>query len=142
MPRGVKPQPKPKPRSALTGKVPAGLSAEAARIYKALAAELAVEGYAAQTDWRTVAMVANAEADVKKMEEEVGGLSSFMTVGSAGQSSVHPLVKELRTQRAALANLYGALLMTPRSRSSAKITEQQARTAASKGDSLEDFLNE
>lgn len=62
--------------------------------------------------------------------------------GSAGQSVVHPIVKELRTQRGALMDLYGSLLMMPRSRSSAKITEGQRNSSAARSDALEDFLDE
>ncbi len=142
MPKGVKPRPKAQPRAILGMRVPAGLSKEEAKVYKALTRELVIEGYVCQIDWRVVALVAKAEVSVSRMEAEASALESFVSLGSAGQATVHPIVKELRTQRGALADLYAILLMTPRSRSSAKITEQQRATAASKSDELEEFLDE
>ncbi len=141
MPRGVKPSPKALPRSPLTDRVPAGLSGVASKVYKQLAKELATEGYACQADWRTVSLTASTQAHVDRLRAEVEALEE-LTVYTKGGAKIHPLVTELRAACAQLAALYAQLLLTPRSRSASRMTEQQSRSAASKSDSLEDFLGE
>lgn len=140
MPRGPKPRPKLVPCERLGAEAPRELRGRARAIYKVLAEELAAEGFAWRCDWRAVALTARAEALAERLEDEVSRLDS-LAVETRTTTRVHPLVAELRAAQAQLAALYGALLLTPRSRSASRLTESQFRQAGKRGDELEEFLN-
>lgn len=118
-----------KPREPLAATPPAELklSGRAKQIYSQFAKRLRAEGFASAADARTVALASMSAALVERMEEEVAALSSLTVHGSTGQTRPHPLLGELRSERAHLASLLGALFMTPRARSSARMTEAQMR---------------
>jgi phage terminase small subunit len=130
-------RPKAQPRSPLTPDAPKELTGRARAIYRKLAEELALEGYVCQSDWRTVALTAKTEAHAERIES---AMEDEELVGKDGR--LHPLALELRQVRAQLAQLYGALFLTPRSRSSSRMTEQVARQAGARSDTLSEFLNE
>jgi phage terminase small subunit len=141
MQKGKKAKPKAAPRSPLTARVPPGLTGAAAAHYRTLARDLAAEGYACQADWRTVAVCATTQAHADRLAKEVDALTSLTTTSREGET-VHALVRELRAVRNQLAAMYAQLLLTPRSRSASRMTEAQARQAATRTDSLEEFLGD
>ena len=132
--RGAKPKPpRGEPRQPLSPTPPRDLAASprAKAIYKRLAAELAVEGYVCQADWRTVALAARTEAHAEAIELAVSQLTSLVTLTKSGEK-IHPLVAELRSVRASLAAIYGSLFLTPRSRSSSRLTADSGRLTGAK----------
>lgn len=140
---GRKPQAKLLPRDPLKPKPPAelNLSRDATIIYRSLARQLQVEGFASQADSRTVALAATSAAIVERLQGEVDKLTSLVVTGSQGQTRPHPLLAELRAEKSKLADFLGALLLTPRSRSSVRLSQSQARLADTmQGDPLEEFL--
>ena len=139
MPRGVKPKAKAEPRAPLAQKVPAGMKGEAAKCYRALAKELAIEGYACQADWRLVALTATTLARHDKLRDAVDRMESL---DSCSPDLLKQERAELKVVASQLASLYAQLLLTPRSRSASRMTEAQARTAATRSDELGDFLSE
>jgi hypothetical protein len=115
-----------KPRQPLEVTPAAALKlfGRAKAIYKELAERLRVEGFSSQADARTVALAASGAALAERLQAEVDALDSLLLEGKP-----HPLLVELRQQRAQLQSLYGALFMTPRARSASRATEQQFRAA-------------
>lgn len=139
-PSGPKPKPKGKPRAALSADAPKEMKGRARQLYLKLSRDLIAEGYACQADARVVALAAKTEAHAERLENAVDALGELVVFSTGGQK-IHPLVAELRAVRSQLANIYGALFLTPRARSSSRMTESMARAAATKSDDLEDFLN-
>lgn len=129
--RGPKPAPKRQPREPLTTTPPRGLKGEARKEYVRLAEELVQEGYACQVDSRAVAMAAKSFVLLERVEDAVAALPS-LTVATRNGERPHPLLGELRALRGQLQSLLGALFMTPRARSSSRISEELARQAASR----------
>src|SRR5262245_38210951 len=145
MNRGPKPKSRAVPRAPLGDDVPKELTGRARQIYRALAKELTVEGYACRCDWRAVALVARTEALAERLEAEAAALASFVVVTDKGQR-VHPLVVELRAVRAQLAGLYSQLLISPKARVSSRVSEDQQRQAFRRGfsaadDELQQFID-
>ena len=141
---GPKPKARMQPREPLATDPPAELRLQGRvkTIYKQLAARLAAEGYACAADSRTIAMCAAATAHVERIEAATAALPTLTVIGSTGQTRVHPLLSELRAERAALAALLDRLFLNPKSRSSSRLTEAQSRTAATERDDLAEFLGE
>jgi hypothetical protein len=109
------------------------LSRRAKQIYRDIARTVQAEGFASQCDGRTVANASQAAELVERLEAELAQLPSLLTpVGK-----VHPLVAEIKAARAAYHSLLGSLLLHPRSRSSSRLTESVARTAALRGQQFE-----
>lgn len=124
MKRGPKPKERNKPRAIFDPKPPRHLKGRERAHYVSIAEDLASEGFASQTDWRTVELAARAAAHVERIEGEVAKLESLTTV-SRGAEKVHPLVAELRQARTQLAAFLGQLLLTPRSRSASRLASDQ-----------------
>lgn len=111
------------------------------REYRSIALVLRTEGWVAASDQRVVILAAEAAVEVSRLRDEVAALPTLSVSGSKGQTRCHPLLQELRTQRTALAALYAALLLTPRSRVTSRVSEDLARQAGdSVGDELDEFL--
>ena len=132
--RGPKPKPRLRPRHLLEEDIPPGLTARGEAHYRKISASVRAEGYASIIDTRAVALAAECAATVDQLTEAVSKLPSV--VNAAGE--VHPLIRELRSQRTQLQSFLGALLMTPRARSSSRLSQEQLRTP--EGDDLGDFL--
>ena len=130
--RGPKAKPKLEPRELLRPEPPTELklSDEAVAVYRELAERLATEGFASQADARTVGITARTVALVDRIEAEIDQLDELTITTDKGQVKPHPLIGMLRAEKSKLADLLGALLLTPRSRSSVRLTEAQMRGAA------------
>lgn len=128
---GRKPEGKLLPRQPLTTEPPAELklSRRAKVIYRDIARTVQAEGFASQCDARTVANCAQAGELVERLEQELANLPGLLLPSG----KVHPLVAELKNARTQYHSLLGALLLTPRSRSSSRLTEAAARAAAARG---------
>lgn len=126
------------PREPLQATPPAALrlAGRAKLIYREVAERLIAEGFSSAADARTVALAATGAALAERLQAEVDALPALVTA----DGKTHPLLGELRQVRGQLSTLYGSLFMTPRSRSAARVTEQQFRQAAG-GDELERFLD-
>lgn len=133
--RGPKPKPRLRPRHLLEEEIPPGMTERGAAHYRKISAGVRAEGYASVIDTRAVALAAECAATVDQLTEAVSKLPSLIN-GATGE--VHPLVKELRSHRTQLQGFLGALLMTPKSRSSSRLSQEQLRTP--EGDDLGDFL--
>src|SRR5262245_45085754 len=141
--RGGKAKERVQPRQPLSARVPAGVEGEEVKArYERLAADLAVEGYVSQSDWRVVLLLARVEAYHDRLERELEGLPALTVAAPGGRSRPHPLLGEARAVRAQLQSLYGALLMTPRSRSASRLSVEAARhVGVQPPDELDEYLD-
>ncbi len=132
MNRGPKPDPKRQPRCPLNTRAPSWLSAEAKALYKEIATALAAEGYACEIDAGAVALLANAERRYQHLLAEEALLQSSIVDTDKGPKA-HPLLALVRGAENQLKELYAQLLMTPRSRTAARMTESARRAAPVQG---------
>lgn len=133
--RGPKPKPRLRPRHLLEEEIPPGLTERAQEHYRRISSGVRAEGYASVIDTRAVVLAAECAATVDQLTEAVSKLPSVVNPATG---EVHPLIRELRAQRAQLQGFLGALLMTPKARSSSRLSQEQLRTP--EGDDLGDFL--
>ena len=137
--RGPKMKAKLAPREPLPVEPPAelGLSVREKKIYRSIAQRVLAEGFGGMSDARTVALAAVSSAAMERLNLEVAALPSLMM-----GDRLSPLVIEARLARTQLTGALAALLLTPKSRLAARISEQQFRQAGATRDSLEEFLEE
>lgn len=135
--RGPKPGLRMRPKEPLAVEPPASLrlTGRSRSIYRELSSRLRVEGFSSEMDARTVGLAAQTAALVERLQGEVDKLPSLLLDGRP-----HPLVTELRQTGSRLQSLYGALFMSPRSRSSARLAESFRNPGTGEADELERFL--
>jgi DNA transposition AAA+ family ATPase len=107
------------------------LTTRGKKIYRDLATRLSEAGYARKPDTNAVAMTAAALDLLRRLQDELGHLPSL--VDADGQPV--GLLRELRQQNILVQSLLGSLLLTPRSRSSSRMSKdtilgQNQKTAA------------
>lgn len=142
MKRGPKPTPRLQPRQPLEVEPPdeLRLRGRARQVFRQLAGRLAAEGFASMADARLVGLAAQTIEHLERLEAAVAALEDLTVTGSTGQVRPHPLLAELRSERAALAGLLDRLFLSPRSRSACRLTESQMRQAGAPDDLFERFL--
>jgi phage terminase small subunit len=129
MARGRKKRGENSPAIPLDPPADAVLSTRGKKIYRELAERLAEAGYARRPDASAVAMTASALDLLRRLQAELAKVQSLVT----GDGEPIGLLRELRQQNILTQSLLGSLLLTPRSRSSSRMSKdmltQQPRTA-------------
>ena len=75
------------------------------------------------TSVEVLIVAATQKAALEEINAEINGLKSKTINGSTGQIALHPLVKERRQLQSAYLQTLGKLLLTPRSKSTARVKE-------------------
>jgi len=75
------------------------------------------------TSVEVLIVAATQKASLEEINMEINKLESKTINGSQGQIALHPLVKERRQLQNAFLQTLGKLLLTPRSKSTARVKE-------------------
>ena len=91
--------------------------------YTDLLAQLRRAGHEKHTSVEVLIVASTQKAALEEINEEINNLESKTIHGSQGQIALHPLVKERRQLQNAYLQTLGKLLLTPRSKSTARVKE-------------------
>jgi len=100
------------------------LTARGKKIYRTLAERMIETGFAKKPDADAVAMTAAAIDLLRRLQAELGNLESLVDLDGQPVG----VLRELRQQNILVQSLLGSLLLTPRSRSSSRMTKDTLDT--------------
>ena len=113
----------PRQETGLPKNPPALLVGKEKAIYSRLREQLCLGGYESHTGLETLVVASRQIARMEELARQIQKLDEWTITTSTGQLTLHPLVKELRAVEGSVYGALGKLLLTPRSKSTARIKQ-------------------